>query len=91
MLGSLFLGMKHIRNLFTFAQQKRIDMSKFIELHLSDNEGTPVLLNENQIICITDVENEAIIYLSIDNNDKVNQVMHVNETYEKIRNLIMGV
>ena len=66
-------------------------MSKFIELHLSDNEGTPVLLNENQIICITDVENEAIIYLSIDNNDKVNQVMHVNETYEKIRNLIMGV
>lgn len=65
-------------------------MNKFIELHLRDNEGTTVLLNENRIICITNVENEAILYLSNDNNDKVNQVMYVKETYEKVRDLIVG-
>jgi len=63
-------------------------MSKFIELHLSDNEGTPILLNESQIAYITNVKNEAIIYLGIGDNDKVKQVIHVKETYEEVRNLI---
>lgn len=65
-------------------------MSRFIELHLSDNEGTPILLNEKQIAYITNVKNEAIIYLNIYNDDKVRQVIHVKETYEEVRSLIVG-
>lgn len=66
-------------------------MSKFIELHLSDNEGTPILLNENQIAYITDIKNEAIIYLSIGENGKTKQVIHVKETYEEVRALLLGL
>jgi hypothetical protein len=66
-------------------------MSKFIELHSSGNEGTPVLLNVNQIAYITNVKNEAIIYLGIRDNDKVKQVIHVRETYEEVKNLIDGL
>ncbi len=63
-------------------------MSKFIELHLCGNEGTPILLNVNQIAYITNVKNEAIIYLSIIENGNTKQVIHVKETYEEVRNLI---
>lgn len=66
-------------------------MSKFIELHLSDDERTPILLNESQIAYITDVKNEAIIYLGIGENDKTKQVLHVKETYEEVRTLIDGL
>ena len=48
------------------------------------------LLNESQIAYITDVKNEAIIYLGIGENDKTKQAIHVKETYEEIRNLIIG-
>lgn len=66
-------------------------MSKFIELHLNDDERTPILLNESQIAYITDVKNEAIIYLSIGKNDQTKQMIHVKETYEEVRNLIDGL
>ncbi|MBO6023387.1 MAG: hypothetical protein J6P83_00850 [Bacteroidales bacterium] len=63
-------------------------MSKFIELHLCDKEGTPVLLNVNQIAYITNVKNEVIIYLSIGENDNTNQVIHVKETYEEVKAML---
>lgn len=66
-------------------------MNKFIELHRSDDEEIPILLNVNQIAYIHNVENEAIVYLSIGNNDKAIQVIHVKETYEEIRNMIIGI
>ena len=66
-------------------------MNKFIELHCSDNEGTPILLNVAQIAYIHNVKDEAIIYLNISNNDKVKQVIFVKETYEEVRALIVGL
>ena len=63
-------------------------MSKFIELHLCGNEGTPVFLNVNQIAYITNVKNKTTIYLSIGENDNTKRVIHVKETYEEVRNLI---
>ena len=51
---------------------------------------TPILINVEQISYIQNVKNEAIIYLGIGENDKTKQAIHVKETYEEIRNLIIG-
>lgn len=62
-------------------------MSKFIELHRSGKDESPILINVDYISRIHIVKNEVVIYLGLKSNEG-NDTIIVKESFEKVKNLI---
>ena len=63
-------------------------MARFIELHKSNNDGQPILINVDWITSVSQTSEHTVVHIGVKSDDRPYSVF-VNESYYAIKEMIL--
>lgn len=64
-------------------------MARFIELHKSNNDGQPILINVDWIASVNQTSEHTVIHIGVINSDDRPYSVFVNESYYAVKEMIL--